>query len=55
MMSEENFEYLSSCHISNRYENTAISSSKTTSLVSLQADFQILVTVIESQALYHLL
>ena len=39
MMSKEHFEYLSSCHISNRYENTTTFCSKTTSLVSLQADF----------------
>ena len=41
MMSKEHFEYLSSCHISNRYEKTTTFCSKTTSLVSLQADFHI--------------
>eukprot|EP00493_Phyllostaurus_siculus_P017259 UN17522 len=41
MMSEEHFEYLSLCHISHRYENTSIFSSKTTSLVSLQADYHV--------------
>ncbi len=41
MMSEEHFQYVSSCHISNRYENTTTFCSKTTPLVSLQADFHI--------------
>ena len=43
MMSKEHFEYLFSCHISNRYENTTTFCSKTTSLVSLQADFHVCV------------
>ena len=43
MMSEDYFKYLSLCHISNRYENTTTFPSKTTSLLSLQADYQVLV------------
>ena len=41
MMSEDYFKYLSLCHISNRYENTTTFPSKTTSLVSLQADYHV--------------
>ena len=47
MISEEHFQYLSSCHISNRYENATIFSTKTASLVSYDKDFHVHTTLLD--------